>query len=196
MDRVHSLGDSWCCIETPTGVNRGWQVYAGLLPEHRHGMPGSTAAQWAADDGGILSRALATMRPGDIVFVSLVGNDFLRAIADGTLTFPEIGAARSALARVVDTLVAAKLRVILMGYGHPRTDKFGSDIAVWGLCFLIRHVAQEAGTEYLPLADILVAEDHFAGTDIHPTEAGHRAIAAAVVAKARRSNVIAADWRR
>ena len=179
MDRVHSLGDSWTCIEAG-GENAGWQVYAGLLPEHRHGIPGSTAAQWAADEGSILTRAMATMRPGDTVFVSLIGNDFRHAISDGKLTPQEVEAACDNLAAVVVRLRAAGAHVIVMGYANPYPGNDVAAVAANSLCAMIRRVANENGAKYFDVARHLVMPDHFDGKDFHPTSAGHQAIAAAV----------------
>ena len=179
MLRVHSLGDSWTCIEAG-GTNQGWQVYAGLFPEHRHGIPGSTAAQWADDEGGILTSAIHTMTAGDIVFVSLSGNDFRHAISDGKLTPQEVEAACDNLAVVIVRLRTAGVHVIVMGYANPY---HGNDVAAaWGnsLCAMIRRIANDSNAKYFDVARHLVMPDHFDGKDSHPTAAGHKAIAAAV----------------
>lgn len=179
MDRVHSLGDSWTCIEAD-GANAGWQVYAGLEPAHRHGIPGSTARQWADDDGGILADALAAMCPGDTVFVSLVGNDFRHAIADGVLTQDEVVDACDSLRQVILRLRASGAHVIVMGYANPYCGNEVAQAAANALCMMIRRVANESGAKYFDVARHLVMPEHFDGKDFHPTAAGHRAIAAAV----------------
>lgn len=180
MDRVHSLGDSWTCIEAG-GENAGWQVYAGLLPEHRHGIPGSTARQWAETGSKILAAALATMEHGDIVFVSLSGNDFRHAIADGVLTPLEVDDACGFLACAIRSLREAGMRVIVMGYANPWPDNDMAPAVANSLCEMIRRVANENDAKYFDVARHLVMPDHFDGRDFHPTEAGHRAIAAAVI---------------
>ena len=179
MHRVHSLGDSWTCIEAG-GENAGWQVYAGLLPEHRHGIPGSTAAQWAADEGGIMSQAMASMQPGDIGFVSLSGIDFRHAIADGVLTPDEITDADGFLACVIRSLRKAGMRVIVMGYANPWPCNDAAAAVANGLCGFIRRVANESEAKYFDVARYLIMPNHFDGVDFHPTESGHRAIAAAI----------------
>jgi lysophospholipase L1-like esterase len=179
MERVHSLGDSWTCIEAG-GANAGWQVYAGLFPEHRHGIPGSTAAQWAVDEGGILTAATGTMRPGDTVFVSLVGNDFRHAIADGVLTQDEVVDACDSLRQVILRLRASGAHVIVMGYANPYCGNEVAQAAANALCMMIRRVANESGAKYFDVARHLVMPEHFDGKDFHPTAAGHRAIARAV----------------
>lgn len=179
MDRVHSLGDSWTCVEAG-GVKRGWEVYAGLEPAHRHGIPGSTAAQWCADEGGILSAALAEITPGDTVFVSLIGNDFRHAIADGVLTQYEVVDACDSLRQVILRLRASGAHVIVMGYANPYCGNEVAAAAANALCMMIRRVANESGAKYFDVARHLVMPDHFDGKDFHPTAAGHRAIAAAV----------------
>ena len=179
MLRVHSLGDSWTCIEAD-GTNQGWQVYAGLFPEHRHGIPGSTAAQWAADEGSILTAATGTMRPGDTVFVSLIGNDFRHAISDGKLTPQEVEAACDNLAVVIVRLRTAGAHVIVMGYANPWPGNAMAAAAANSLCAMIRRIANDSNAKYFDVARHLVMPDHFDGKDFHPTAAGHKAIAAAV----------------
>ena len=179
MDRVHSLGDSWTCIESG-GVNRGWEVYAGIDPAHRHGIPGSTAAQWAVDEGGILTAAMATMQPGDIVFVSLTGNDIRHAITDGVLTPDEITDAEGFLACVIRSLREAGMRVIVMGYANPWPANDAAAAVAFGLCGFIRRVANENGAKYFDVARHLVMPDHFDGRDFHPTASGHQALADAI----------------
>ena len=182
MDRVHSLGDSWTCIEAG-GENAGWQVYAGLRPEHRHGIPGSTAAQWAADEGGIWTQAAQTMKPGDIVFVSLIGNDFRRALADGILSPAELMGASTALRTVLDRIVAGGRRAVAMGYTNPWPENTMAATAAYSLCCLVRHIAKQAGATYFDTARHLVMPAHFDGADFHPTAAGHQALADAIRAE-------------
>ena len=179
MDRVHSLGDSWTCIEAG-GENAGWQVYAGLLPEHRHGIPGSTAAQWAHNEGGIMSQAMASMQPGDVVFVSLVGNDFRHALADGILSHDEYVTAKTSLSTVLKWLRDAGLHVIATGYTNPWPENTMAAAAAYSLCTMIRHTATDAGVKYFDTARHLVMPDHFDGRDFHPTAAGHQALADAI----------------
>lgn len=179
MDRVHSLGDSWTCIEAG-GVKRGWEVYAGLEPAHRHGIPGSTARQWAETGSKILAAALATMEHGDIVFVSLSGNDFRHAIADGVLTPDEITDAEGFLACVIRSLREAGMRVIVMGYANPWPANDAAAAVAFGLCGFIRRVANENGAKYFDVARHLVMPDHFDGRDFHPTASGHQALADAI----------------
>ena len=180
MDRVHSLGDSWTCIESG-GVKRGWEVYAGIDPAHRHGIPGSTAAQWAVDEGGILTAAMATMRPGDTVFVSLIGNDFRHAIADGVLSPDEVSTAGGSLETVLCRLVCHGQHVVSMGYTNPWPDNDMAAAVANALCEMICNIANASGAKYFGTARHLILPDHFDGNDFHPTESGHRAIAAAVI---------------
>ena len=180
MKRVHSLGDSWTCIEAG-GINRGWQVYAALEAEHRHGIPGSTAAQWCDDEGGILTAALAKIVPGDTVFVSLVGNDYRHSLADGVLTPDEVQAAQDALAVVIVRLRAAGARVVVMGYANPWHGNAIAAMAANALCGMIRRIANECEAKYFDVARVLIQPDHWDGKDFHPTDAGHRAIAAAIM---------------
>jgi lysophospholipase L1-like esterase len=180
MDRVHSLGDSWTCIEAG-GENAGWQVYAGLAPAHRHGVPGSTARQWADDDGGILSDALAAMRRGDVVVVSLVGNDIRHAADDGQISFGEIVSSTRALYHVVGRLLDAHVRPVLLVYADPyvgHRPEASAGVLLMGT--IIRGVAAMHHVDLFDCQQILVEPVHFDGKDFHPTAAGHRAIAAAV----------------
>lgn len=180
MDRVHSLGDSWTCIEAG-GENAGWQVYAGLLPEHRHGIPGSTAAQWAADEGGIMSQAMASMQPGDVVVVSLIGNDIRHAADDGQITFGELLAGARALYAVVDRLIQVKVLTALLIYSDPYFGhKPEASAGIMLMETIIRGVAAMHKVGVFDTQAFLVDPLHFDGVDFHPTKCGHVAIAAAL----------------
>ena len=69
------IGDSWASAhEADTdNPNAGWPEILGIPSERRQAVAGSTAAQWAADFDGRLSRAIQT--PSQAVFVSIGGND-------------------------------------------------------------------------------------------------------------------------
>jgi len=176
MTRIHAIGDSWTCREEDTGLDRGWQAMA-LLPEHRHGVSGTTAKRWAHDDGRVLSSALATMRSGDKVIVSLLGNDLRHAMADG-LTLSEIGRAALDLHRVVRRIKSHRCRPILLLYADPHRGRNATTTAGVALMRLIlRTLARLSGCGILDTAAILRDEHFLPGPGIHPTEAGHRAIA-------------------
>lgn len=180
MDHVHSLGDSWTCIESD-GTNRGWQVYAGLAPAHRHGVAGSTARQWADDDGGILSDALAAMRRGDVVVVSLVGNDIRHAADDGQISFGEIVSSTRALYHVVGRLLDAHVRPVPLVYADPYFGRNPAAAAgVMLMEAIIRGVAAMHQVDLVDCQQILVKPVHFDGKDFHPTAEGHMAIASAL----------------
>lgn len=181
MDRVHSLGDSWTCIEAG-GENAGWQVYAGLLPEHRHGIPGSTAAQWSADEGGILTAALAAMRPGDVVVVSLVGNDIRHAAEDGHVSLGEIVSSTRALHTVIVKLLDASVCPVLLVYADPyfgRRPDASAGVMLMGT--ITRGVAAMHQVDLFDCQQILVKPVHFDGVDFHPSAEGHMAIANALL---------------
>ena len=180
MDHVHSLGDSWTCIEAG-GVKRGWEVYAGLKPAHRHGIPGSTATQWAADEGGILTAALAAMRPGDVVVVSLVGNDIRHAAEDGHVSFGELVSSTRALHTVVGRLMATHVRPVLLVYADPYFGhKPEASAGIMLMETIIRGVAAMHKVDVFDTQASLVDPLHFDGVDFHPTKCGHVAIAAAL----------------
>ena len=115
---IHAVGDSWTCREGDTGLDRGWQTYA-LPAECRHGVSGSTAEEWATNHKGMCNRALAACSEGDVVIISLVGNDIRHAAEDGKITVDEIIAATVSLNSVVNKFRAAKCNVVLLKYCDP-----------------------------------------------------------------------------
>jgi lysophospholipase L1-like esterase len=121
------------------------------------------------------------MRPGDTVFVSLVGNDFRHALADGVLTPLEVDDACGFLAIVVTRLREAGMHVIVMGYANPWPGNDIAAAAANALCGMIRRVANESEAKYFDVARYLVMPGHFDGKDFHPTCAGHQEIARAIV---------------
>lgn len=174
---IHSVGDSWTCREGDTGLDRGWQEFA-LPPECRHGVSGSTAQEWATDKNVMLSGVLASCESGDLVIISLVGNDMRHAADDGKITIQEIYTATASLHSVVDRFISHGCRVAMLVY----TDPFGGKqikaaLGIMLMNTIIRGVALTHGCESLNSGDILTRPEHFDGKDFHPTAAGHHAIA-------------------
>ena len=55
------IGDSWSAArEADTVLDRGWPEIMGIPAELRQGVSGSTAAEWAANTDGMLTRAMQT----------------------------------------------------------------------------------------------------------------------------------------
>jgi hypothetical protein len=78
------VGDSWAAgHEAESQEDRGWPEIMGIPQSHRQGICGSTAAQWAHNMDGRLTRARDTK--ADVAIVSLLGNDFIAALGDGNL---------------------------------------------------------------------------------------------------------------
>jgi lysophospholipase L1-like esterase len=149
----------------------------GIPDDMRQAVSGSTAAQWAADFDGRLTKAAQT--PADVVILSLLGNDAFAALADGAATPQEIIAGVKALRHVIETV--RKPRTIVLLYADPFC---GSDIRKALACSLLNVAIGTAvpdGVEILDLRTVL-GPQHFDGVDIHPNKAGHGAIAAAVEA--------------
>ena len=178
IDRLHSLGDSWTCREGDTGLDYGWQVYSGILPDHRHGFSGTTAWQWATDEDGMLTRAMDTMQRGDKVIVSLVGNDIRHAAEDGKITAKEIYTATRSLYLVVRKIKGKGCAVELLVYCDPyRMRNLKAFIGVRIMEMLIRVVGWSCGCSYLETPEILTDDADFDGKDFHPSRHGHNKIA-------------------
>lgn len=174
---IHSLGDSWCCYEGDTRIIRGWQEFA-LKPTARHGVPGTTAAEWNTDKNGLLSTALTYINKDDTVIISLIGNDLRRAVADGNLETGELFVAVQSLIGVVNKVKAKGAKVTLLLYADPFNGKdSATKTGVALMRTMLKGVAFMLQCDTLDTAKILTLLDHFDGCDIHPTEKGHRAIA-------------------
>jgi lysophospholipase L1-like esterase len=148
----------------------------GIADDMRQAVAGSTAAQWAADFDGRLTRAAQAQ--ADVVILSMLGNDAFAAIADGTVTPEEISAGLTALHRVVATV--RKSRTIVLLYADPFS---GRDLRAAIACPLLNGAicgALPPGVETFDTRLVLRPE-HFDGSDIHPNRAGHEAIAAALL---------------
>jgi len=164
----------------------------GAFAKHLQGVrrdtavSGSTAVQWSTDISKQISVCGA---PADVAVGSLLGNDALAAMADGKITPREALPALAALALVLAQVATCK-PVVLMLYPNPYMgvpDKL-PDAAdkVRGLNELISSIADVinlSGHNPVMLLDLgtVLRPEHFDGTDIHPNEAGYRAMAAAVM---------------
>lgn len=169
------VGDSWSAArEADTGRDAGWPDIMGIPAELRQAVAGSTAAQWAADFEGRLSRAVNTS--ADVLVMSLLGNDAFAAIADGTVTTDEVVTGLQHLRAVVSRLLRQRTIVLLYADpfcgANPQTAMAVPMLngairtALWGLPV----VFADTGAWLKP--------EHFDARDIHPTRAGYAVIAA------------------
>jgi lysophospholipase L1-like esterase len=152
----------------------------GIPDEMRQAVSGSTAAQWAANFDGRLTKAAQT--PADVVILSLLGNDAFAALADGVATPQEILAGIAALRHVIETV--RKPRTIVLLYADPFC---GSDIRKAIACSLLNVAIVTAipgGVEILDLRTVL-GPPHFDGVDIHTNKVGQEAIAEAIASALR-----------
>lgn len=175
-----SVGDSWTKREADTGIDRGWEALA--IPDYlRFGVSGSTAQQWAADYNGMLTRALSACSRGDMVIISLVGNDIRHAARDGFVTGLEVYHATKYLSRVVTAFQEKEARVCLLLYTDPYNGhNLMARAGVGMMNIIVRGVASLYCCDLLDTEAILKPQ-HFTGFDFHPTSAGHEAIAQEII---------------
>lgn len=172
--KVLVIGDSWASArEADTGNDAGWPHLLPVAPSHRQGISGTTAMQWAADHEGWLSRARRT--PADAVIVSLLGNDARLVLGNQGMTAGGLEAGLAHLRTVVDA-VRRPLTIVML-YADPfggRDDR--ARVAVSMLNEAIRNACRGRPVVFADTARWLMPE-HFDGSDIHPTRAGHVALA-------------------
>lgn len=180
MKTILVIGDSYSAArEGDTGRDLGWPDVLGLPTTMRQALSGSTAAQWAADFEGRLTKARQT--GSDLVVMSLLGNDAFAALADGQVTPTEVVAGLHNLRQVVTEVSMLSRPVVVLLYPDPFSGKNPqSATGVPMLNAAIRMAVCGIPTvSFLDLGTVLRPE-HFNGTDIHPTRAGHEVIAAAI----------------
>lgn len=172
------IGDSWASAHEADTDNQygGWPEILGVPPERRQAVPGSTAAQWAADFESRLSRAIQT--PAEAVFVSIGGNDVgnLRGFADASRAIFNIR-------KVVGSLSGFD-QVIVMLYANPFPGNADVESAVGMLNGAIRYACRGMKLRFFNSGKILLPE-HFLQRhdhDIHPTRAGWALVAEALAA--------------
>lgn len=177
------IGDSWAsALESDTGLHRGWPFFAGIPDSLRQGVSGSTAAQWAADDGGRLTKAIASSHIVDSVIISLFGNDARHFADDGEITLSEVLDAIKAMRKVVASFAHVK-HVVLLAYCDPW---FGAQPkAVLGIP-LINSVVRlstvgTSNTTIFHTSDI-ARPAFFDGTDFHLNTWGHKVLSSTMLA--------------
>lgn len=176
--RVLVVGDSWASAVV-AGGGEDWATLLGIPEELQQAVPGSTAAQWAADFEGRLTRAAQT--PADAVVVSLVGNDFISAMGDNSVSEDELLRMCQALETVVEKV--RKRQTLVLLYADPYCDK---DPRVREACVALNAAIlsvcrRTPGVMLLDTGNVLRPE-HFDGVDIHPNAQGQKAIAGQVAA--------------
>jgi len=162
---VLAIGDSW--------IDCAWPVIMGILKPRRQGVSGSTAAQWASDYNGMLSRAVDTK--ADTVIISLLGNDARDAVSDGVVTLKERVDGVTNLNKVVKA-VKRKHTIVLL-YADPFCGR--DPRAAKGIVLLnkaIRLACNGSDVDFADTGDCLTPA-HFDGVDIHPNKDGQVAIA-------------------
>ena len=172
------IGDSWSsAVVAGEGDRCGWPQILGIPENNVQAVAGSTAAQWAADWEGRLTRACNT--PARCVILSLMGNDMRQALHDGVLTPAELMAGMAALRKVFDAVREGRESMVVLLYA----DSYGADsreeYAVYALNLVIRATTFLHGTNFLDSERVLLPE-HFEVGDIHPNLEGHEAIARAM----------------
>ena len=179
------IGDSWASAHEADTDNQyaGWPEILGVQPDRRQAVAGSTAAQWAADFDGRLTRAIAT--PAEAVFVSIGGNDVgnLRGFADASRAIFNIR-------KVVGSFAGTRGTVVML-YANPFPGNADVESAVGMLNGAIRYACRglkvmffDSGKLFLP-EHFLQRHDH----DIHPTRAGWALVAEALAAMLKQSGV-------
>jgi lysophospholipase L1-like esterase len=165
------VGDSWAAGHVAeTGKDDGWPKMMGIAPELRQGVDGTTAASWSRDDGGCLTRALAT--PCDCIIVSLLGNDAFAAWGDKNITPQEIETGRAALSNVVSRLRSRGVPVFVMLYANPYPTDWKKFLATMAINAAIAS-ACPAGTQYIHSSCALNDSACWANGDYHPSFEGH-----------------------
>lgn len=169
------IGDSWSSAVSADGGDRtGWPQMLGIPERNVQAVAGSTAAQWAADFEGRLTRAIET--PAECLVFSLLGNDMRAALADGLLTLDEAMRGIRALRRVA--AATRRRRTIALLYADPSG---GADprvaMAAHSLNAAIAETLELVGGIELLDCQSLLGKSHFLPPDIHPTVEGHVFIA-------------------
>ena len=173
MKRILVVGDSWGAGHVAEDqTDNGWPVMLGVPPELRQAIDGTTAAQWASDTNGMLSRALNT--ECDCVVVSLGGNDVM--YAGGKVDFAKVREIVRNLNFVLKRFTEKGKRVLVFGYGNPYPDDPVKSGVVNAINLGIRWAAFGVA-DVVSLASVLTEPSDFANSDFHPSYAGHHKIA-------------------
>ena len=175
---VKTAGDSWSSAHASDTDDQfsGWPVVLGVPAENRFAIPGSTAAEWAADEGGRLTRFLDC--PARIAILSLGGNDVHRG--------QEFMALPGVLENVTAVLRSVRPRcerTILLLYANPFPGSWFYKGGVWALNKALTDAACEAGGVEIFHCQQYLEPSHFLQrdqNDIHPTMLGWEAVAAAL----------------
>ena len=156
----------------------GWPRFTNIPQHSRMGVGGSTAAQWARDQDGWLSRALKT--DADTAVVSLMANDALLALqGDSVVSADEAMIAGQSLRKVVRALQHSGKTVYIILYPVPMDSLWR--YPRWLPHYVNRQIENATGdldVQYIDLTGILIDESHFVSrTDFHPSHRGYRLIA-------------------
>ena len=169
------IGDSWASAQVggTNIINGGWPLILDIPGSRRQAISGTTAQQWNANHNGMLQRAMST--EAGVSIISLMGNDLLQALSDGTITDAEKFTALYSMRCVVTQL--RRRRTIVLLYADPYCgNKEGAAEMVAQLNDAIKVACACLGVEFFKTADVLLPA-HFDGVDIHPNDLGQQAIA-------------------
>jgi len=182
------IGDSYgkgINCETNT-TKDGWTQILGVPDANNFAIPGSTSLQWATDNDGGLTSAVARARDKTVV-VSLGGNDAINDAHDDdggeAITPEEVFQNLKNIDFVIKRMIGVAKRVVVFEYPDPycgiRPYVHHSVLFMDGG---IRTIAWFSGCKTLMLQTILNRFDCFNGLDIHPNKKGHEIIALTLTA--------------
>lgn len=177
------LGDSYsAAIEGDTHLDHaGWAGMLNIPEINRQAISGTTASDWVNNKNGMLDKALAT--PCKVVIISLLGNDLMNAVKEHNnelkSTVMDFAQDVVGYTLLVNRLKASGKKVYLLAYTDPFSAQLNREamVAATLLNMCVGKVAELTGACVLWSQLALNKPEHFTGDDIHPTHAGHQALA-------------------
>jgi len=161
------IGDSYAA---GVGAKKTWLDILEIPEAFRRGIPGSTAAEWKANKGNRLTKAIDI--ESQAVLISLLGNDALKGKGGDVDDLFEAGIKNFKF--IVKKIQRPWTGVFL--YADPY---FGRNLFTRKAIPLINHAIKEAcagyKVVYIPLCTIL--DRSCFSKDIHPNDRGQRKIA-------------------
>jgi len=179
IENVLVMGDSWAsAVESDTGEQYGgWPKLLKVPKGQRLGIPGSTAHDWYTNKQNCLQEVLDRIEAGgiDLVFISLLGNDF-RGLLESPLEvfIDKTATAMGELGMLVSTIAGSGVHVVSMTYMNPYPDDPIAERMVGLLNDAVERVSKMCFSTEWALSGV---KEPFAKGDFHPTKEGHKAIA-------------------